>query len=250
MPDTDPHANDPAPDEPRLDAPDPGRGQTPADPDPHTDDPAPADIGPTEPAPADEPPPADPNPRARQRLRALNRGMVLAWRAGFGPTLNVWPSGGGRIMVIVHTGRVSGLRRRTPVNYAEVDGAVYCVAGFGPASDWYRNILVDPRVELWLPDRRVTGLAEDVGDRPDRVRLIREVLIASGFAAPLVGIPVRRLDDAQLAELTAEYQLVRIVPDGPATGPDGPGQPRRVWPALAAATAAFLVLRRLRRSRR
>ena len=58
----------------------------------------------------------------------------------------------GQIMVLTHTGRKSGLRRRTPVNYALVDGEVYCTAGFGQISDWYRNILANPQVEVWLPD--------------------------------------------------------------------------------------------------
>ena len=45
----------------------------------------------------------------------------------------------------------SGKQYLTPVNYALVDGEVYCTAGFGPRTDWYRNILADPNVRLWLP---------------------------------------------------------------------------------------------------
>jgi len=33
--------------------------------------------------------------------------------------------------VITHTGRKTGRKRRTPVNYAVVRDDVYCTAGFG-----------------------------------------------------------------------------------------------------------------------
>ena len=89
---------------------------------------------------------------ARRAFRTFNRWMLLLWRLGLGPWLNLWPAGVGRIMVLTHTGRTSGRRRHTPVNYAIVDGDIFCVAGFGPGSDWYRNLLSTPRAEVWLPD--------------------------------------------------------------------------------------------------
>ncbi len=82
--------------------------------------------------------------RLRTGFKVLNKFMLLMWRLGLGWMLNIWPAGFGRIMVITHTGRKSGLRRRTPLNYAEVDGEIYCTAGFGHISDWYRNIMADP----------------------------------------------------------------------------------------------------------
>jgi hypothetical protein len=50
------------------------------------------------------------------------------------------------------------------VNYAIVDGEVYCTAGFGAVSDWYRNIRTNPEVEVWLPDGWWAGVAEEVTD--------------------------------------------------------------------------------------
>ena len=92
--------------------------------------------------------------RLKGAFRYVNRFLVELWRLGLGRWVNVWPRGSGRILVLGHTGRRSGLRRWTPLNYAEVDGAVYCTAGFGAESDWYRNVIADPRVEVWLPGRR------------------------------------------------------------------------------------------------
>ena len=181
-------------------------------------------------------------PEIEQRLRAgfkvLNKFMLLMWRLGLGWMLNIWPAGFGRIMVITHTGRKSRLQRRTPLNYAEVDGEIYCTAGFGQISDWYRNIMANPAVEVWLPgrpDRWWTGVAEDISGSPQRMALLREVLIASGFAARAVGInPVKASDEA-LAHVCADYRLLHIRRGEARTGPSGPGDLAWVWPILVMA---------------
>lgn len=136
--------------------------------------------------------------------------MLLLWRSGLGRWVNAWPAVGGRIMVIGQTGRNSGLRRWTPVNYAMVNGDVYCTAGFGAHSDWYRNLLANPQVELWLPGGRRHGWAEDISGCEQHVHLLRQVLIASGFAAYLAGINPRSISDEGLRKATADYRLVRI----------------------------------------
>ncbi|MBK7622453.1 MAG: hypothetical protein IPJ14_07245 [Kineosporiaceae bacterium] len=51
-------------------------------------------------------------------FRYLNRFMVMMWRLGLGRLVNVWPRGSGRMLVLGDTGRRSGLRRWTPLNYA------------------------------------------------------------------------------------------------------------------------------------
>ena len=48
------------------------------------------------------------------------------------------------------------------MNYASVDGDIYCTAAFGKGADWYLNIVANPQVEVWLPDGRWAGIAEDV----------------------------------------------------------------------------------------
>jgi deazaflavin-dependent oxidoreductase (nitroreductase family) len=178
----------------------------------------------------------------RRSFRHLNRGMVMMWRLGLGRWINIWPSGSGRLMVVTHVGRKSGRRFRTPLNYADIDGEIYCTSGFGPGSDWYRNVLANPQVEVWLPGRSWTGTVEDISDSPQRLPLLREVLVASGFAAPVAGVPVRRLSDEKLAEKTTDYQLLRIHRTGPATGRPRPGDLRWVWAALAAGAAALALL--------
>jgi deazaflavin-dependent oxidoreductase (nitroreductase family) len=57
-------------------------------------------------------------------------------------------------MMIKHRGRKSRREYLTPVNYAVVDEEIYCTAGFGSISDWYRNMLVSPRVEMMATRRK------------------------------------------------------------------------------------------------
>jgi hypothetical protein len=146
----------------------------------------------------------------RRIFRAGNRFMVFMWKIGLGKAINIWPAGFGRIMVIKHHGRKSGREYLTPVNYAIVDGEVYCTAGFGSISDWYRNILVYPRVELWLPDGKQIACAEDISDSPQRLFLLRQVIIASGFAGPLFGVDPKKLNDDELNKVSRNYRLVHF----------------------------------------
>ena len=167
--------------------------------------------------------------RLRRVFKSFNRFMLLLWRLGLGS----WGNGtefGGSIMVIKHTGRKTGLTRYTPVNYAVVDGDIYCTAGFGSVCDWYSNLMAIPQVEIWLPDGRWAGVAEDVSDSKDRGALLRQVIIASGFAGPLFGADPKKLTDADFEKLMDNYRLIRIQPKDAVTGPGGPGDLAWVWP--------------------
>jgi deazaflavin-dependent oxidoreductase (nitroreductase family) len=75
---------------------------------------------------------------------------------------------GGFILLLTHTGRKSGNRYVTPLQYEKIDG-VYCVgAGHGPKADWYRNVLVDPHVHVQVDRCAFDCVAEPVTD-PSRV---------------------------------------------------------------------------------
>jgi len=147
----------------------------------------------------------------RKVFRAMNPIMVFMWKIGLGRAINIWPAGFGRIMVIKHRGRKTGRERLTPVNYAIVDNELYCTAGFGSISDWYRNMLVNSNIELWLPEGWRQAHAEDISDSPNRLFLLRQVIIASGFAAPLFGINPKKLSDEQLNTVSKDYRLVHFV---------------------------------------
>jgi hypothetical protein len=146
----------------------------------------------------------------RRMFHTLNRFMVFMWKLGMGRMINFWPAVVGRIMVIKHRGRKSGREYLTPVNYAFVDGEIYCTAGFGSISDWHRNMLVNPNVELWLPDGKRSYFAEDISNSPQRLSILRAVLIASGFAGPMFWIDQKKLSNEQLEKAAKNYRLVHF----------------------------------------
>jgi deazaflavin-dependent oxidoreductase (nitroreductase family) len=181
--------------------------------------------------------------QVRQGFKYFNRFMLLMWRLGMGPLLNMGPIMAGRYMVITHTGRKSGMKRRTPVNYAMVDDEVYCTAGFGSVSDWYRNIIANPQVEVWLPDGWYAGIAEEVTHPEARLPLLREVLIGSGFAALAAGVDPNKMTDEELDAVTKEYRVIHIRRVAARTGTDGPGDLVWVWPLVVMIMLSLVLLK-------
>jgi deazaflavin-dependent oxidoreductase (nitroreductase family) len=192
------------------------------------------------------------DPQTEERLRQgfkryLNPFMLTLWRLGLGKWFKIWPGFSGNVLVLLHTGRKTGVRRYQPLNYAIVDGDIYCVAAFGDGSDWYRNIRVNPSVEVWLPDGWWAGVAEDVSDSPARIQLIRQVLVGSGFAAYMAGLNPRKMTDEEIAAESAKYRLLRIQRSAERTGPGGPGELEWVWQLATMLLLGLLFLRRRRR---
>ena len=183
----------------------------------------------------------------RMTFKRFNPFMVGFFRLGLGWAVNIWPQMGGRILVITHTGRKSGLRRRTPVNFAPIDGELYCTAGFGATSDWYRNILANPEVEVWLPRERRRGVVEEISQDPRRIFLLRQVIIASGIVGPLMGINPRTMGDEAFDRVTSKYRLVRIRPKERLSGPGGPGDLAWVWIPVALMAALLIYWTRRQR---
>ncbi len=181
----------------------------------------------------------------RRVFHRMNRGMLLLWRLGLGRFAGMWPRGFGRLLVIEHTGRRSGSRYRTPVNYTIVGDDLYCVAAFGERTDWYRNLLASPNTAVWLPDGRWEAEVADFSDGPHRVDLMRRVLIDSGFAAHLFGLHPHEIADEDLDEATSSYRLVRIRPLRPQQAP-GPGDLTWIWYLIGAAVGAASLRRRSR----
>jgi deazaflavin-dependent oxidoreductase (nitroreductase family) len=183
--------------------------------------------------------------RMRRTFKVFNRFMILMWRLGLGVWLKskeTW----GQVLVIVHQGRKSGLKRYAPVNYALVDGELYCTAAFGLRADWYRNLMANPEIEIWHPDGRWEGVAEDVSDSGHRVALMREVLIGSGFAARVFGLNPHALSDEELTKVTQSYRLLHLRRGSALTGPGGPGDLAWIWP-LATFGLLWILLRRRRK---
>lgn len=95
-----------------------------------------------------------PSPLARAaagllRTRWLVRAPVWLYRAHLGTLL------GSRFVMLEHTGRITGARRRVVLEVAArpVPGTWLVVSGFGSRAQWFRNIRADPRVRVYAGSR-------------------------------------------------------------------------------------------------
>jgi deazaflavin-dependent oxidoreductase (nitroreductase family) len=77
--------------------------------------------------------------------RVFFRTPIWFFRLGLGGLL------GKRFLLLNHTGRKSGLPRQAVlevVQYVPEDNSYVVAVGFGPKSQWYQNILVNPEVSV------------------------------------------------------------------------------------------------------
>lgn len=182
--------------------------------------------------------------KLRELLKAVSRIHVAMWRLGLGPFLGLKPDWWSQIMIVTHTGRKTGLKRRTALNYALVEGEIYFLAGFGMGSDWYRNVLKEPRVDVWLPNGWWSGLVEDVSESRQRLRIMREIVIASAFVGKLAGLDANAMSDEELDRMTSDYRLLHLQRTEACTGSGGPGDLAWVWPLATAILLPLVLLKR------
>jgi deazaflavin-dependent oxidoreductase (nitroreductase family) len=83
------------------------------------------------------------------RARWLVRAPVWVYRARLGAVL------GPRLIMVEHTGRLSGRCRYVVLEVvSSAAGAYVVVAGFGGKAQWLRNVQACPRVRIWSGSRR------------------------------------------------------------------------------------------------
>ena len=99
-------------------------------------------------------------------VRLAFRTPIRLYQMGLGKLL------GDRILELTHIGRKSGLPRHTVlevVRHDKTSGVYYIAVGFGEHSDWYKNILKNPNVEVQSAGARLKAIAvqlspEEAGD--------------------------------------------------------------------------------------
>lgn len=78
--------------------------------------------------------------------------------------IGLGPLQGNLVLLLTTTGRTTGRRHVTPLQYEEDDGLFYVISARGPKADWFQNILADPRVEVRVKSQCFPGIAEPVTD--------------------------------------------------------------------------------------
>ena len=164
--------------------------------------------------------------------------MVPLFRLGLGSFVGNPVTG--YIMVIKSIGQKTGKVRYAPVNYAILDGNIYCIAGFGKGTHWFRNLKAQPKVEIIAPGGSVAGIAEDATSSNEVMPILRQLLRNSGVIGLFAGINPFSNSDIELREKTKEFPLIRIRPVGIGSGAGDAGG--WLWVLSIAATVAVLWL--------
>ena len=147
--------------------------------------------------------------------------MVPVFRLGLGKFVGNPITG--YIMVMKTIGNKTGKVRYAPANYAIFKGSVYCMAGFGKGTHWYKNMMATPNVEAIIPSGPIAGVAEDATDSEEALHVMRQVFINSGIVGLLAGVNPYTISDSDLREKTKHYPLIRIRPTGIGSGPADAG---------------------------
>jgi deazaflavin-dependent oxidoreductase (nitroreductase family) len=156
-------------------------------------------------------------------------------------------------LLLTTTGRKSGLPRPTPLGYLIAEGAAWVMAGYGPSTLWYRNLLAAPRVEVLLPSRApLPAVAEEQLDPVVRARIIPALVRSMALPGGIVGCNPMTAPDERILELTSWVPLIRIRPDGTALepGPDDPGGQDWVWRQAVLGAMTLIGIRLIRKARR
>jgi deazaflavin-dependent oxidoreductase (nitroreductase family) len=145
-----------------------------------------------------------------QRMKHIQKLHRVLYKLGLGPII------GKIILLLTTTGRKTGLKRVTPLQYEEIDGKYYLGAARGLKADWVRNIQADPQVEVRVKSSSFQGRAEVVTD-PCRiadfveVRLQRHPFMIGMIMQRAHGLP-RQPNREQLEKLAEKEALVIITP--------------------------------------
>ena len=157
----------------------------------------------------------------------------------------------GYLMILRTRGRKSGEMRDAPLGYTIVGECVYCEAGFGRPTHWFQNVLADPKVEVILPSRAISGIAEEVTEADERRRVLVQLMRSMGVVAGMVGMGNPWRDSPEEIERKCEgMPLVRVRATGIAAGPEDPGGRYWVVPLAASAVLAAWWLRSRSRCRK
>jgi deazaflavin-dependent oxidoreductase (nitroreductase family) len=92
------------------------------------------------------------------KMKNVQKIHRVLYAIGLGPLV------GRIILLLTTTGRRSGLKRVTPLQYELIGTDYYLGAARGVKADWVQNIQVNPQVEICVGAKQFQGLAEVVTD--------------------------------------------------------------------------------------
>ena len=145
----------------------------------------------------------------RAFAKSLARLPIYLYQLGWAPILKWMP-----LLILTTEGRNSGLARHVAVEYRRHGSKYYIVSGWGKNTDWYKNVLSNPRVTIQLGGKVLDAMARPVDNPPEalsalymfsRNSWIYETLFARMTSA-------HAADLSTLADVVDEFTVVRLEP--------------------------------------
>jgi deazaflavin-dependent oxidoreductase (nitroreductase family) len=148
------------------------------------------------------------------RMKHIQRVHRALYAIGLGPIV------GRLILLLTTTGRKSGLKRVTPLQYEQIDGKYYLGSARGLQADWVRNIQSGSQVEVRVKRDHFKGQAVVVTDAERiadflQVRLARHPFLIGLIMQQAHRLP-RRPSREQLLKL-AEIEAVVVITPNPSS---------------------------------
>lgn len=144
------------------------------------------------------------------RMKNIQKIHRLLYAIGLGPLI------GRIILLMTTTGRKSGMKQVTPLQYEMIGNDYYIGAARGTKADWVRNIQSNSQVDVRVGRKHFPGIAEVVTESSRfadflEVRLERHPRMIGLIMEKAHGLP-RRPSRAQLEKLAEKEALVIIHP--------------------------------------
>ncbi len=189
-------------------------------------------------------------PAVHDGFNLMNRyAGIPALRLGLGSVMSNPLTG--YLALLRVRGRKSGKVRDVPLAYFIRGDAVYFMAGFGRQAHWFQNVLACPPVEVVLPGRSISGIAEEVTDPVELATVMPAFARSLGLAVMSLGLGNPwRLSDEELTAKMSMFPLLRVRATGVAAGPNDPGGLGWVVPMATMTMFGAYMLRMARRGAR
>ena len=144
------------------------------------------------------------------KMKNIQKIHRVLYAIGLGPLI------GRIILLLTTTGRRSGMKRVTPLQYEMIGSDYYLGAARGVKADWVRNIQSNPQVEVRVGAKCISGTADVITD-PSKfadfmeVRLERHPRMIGLIMQKAHGLP-KRPSREQLKNLAKDEVFVIVHP--------------------------------------
>ncbi len=162
---------------------------------------------------------------------------LILWRLGLGPLLSHPSLGGSRMLLLTTWGRKSKLPRHTMLSCVQLGDRVYVCSGWGPKTDWYRNIAANPSVTVQQGAQHFFANARRVQELSEFSEIAENIFRTGGdshFEDWLVSLDIK-YDPADMMEKRERVYYVAFDASEKTGPPPMPANLRWVWAAIAVA---------------